>query len=338
MLYSLMRTILFQLDAEKAHHLGLEGIAWLNRLKLTSVLYPKTDAEAVTVMGIDFPNRVGLAAGLDKNGDYLTGLSALGFGFVEIGTVTPQPQPGNDKPRLFRLPQANAIINRMGFNNLGVDHLVEQVKAANIDAIVGINIGKNKVTPEEHAVDDYLICFEKVYPYADYITINISSPNTPGLRNLQFGESLKALLRALKEKQTDCHQQMQRYVPMAVKVAPDLTQQEVTELAETFVEFGVDAVIATNTTMARDKVSGLQHAEEAGGLSGQPVFEQSTNVVRQFRQALPDTVPIIAAGGIMSGQDAKEKLAAGASLVQIYSGFIYHGPDLIRDCINASNN
>ena len=335
MLYELLRSLLFQLDAEKSHHLGMRGIKALNSLKLSSVLYPVPEVAPVEVMGITFPNSVGMAAGLDKNGDYLTALSALGFGFVEVGTVTPRPQPGNPKPRLFRLPEAEAIINRMGFNNLGVDYLVEQVKAAQVDAIVGINIGKNIDTAVEDAVADYLIGLEKVYQQADYVTINISSPNTPGLRKLQFGESLKALLGALKDKQTALHQQNNRYVPMAVKVAPDLDEAEVAELAAAFAEFEIDAVIATNTTMARDKVAGLKHAEQAGGLSGRPVFEQSTDIVRQFRTALPNAMPIIAAGGIMSGQDAVKKLEAGASLIQIYSGFIYHGPALIAEIINS---
>lgn len=335
MLYEALRTLLFQLDAEKSHHLGMRGIQVLNSLKLSSKLYPVPDVSPVEVMGITFPNRVGLAAGLDKNGDYLSALSALGFGFVEVGTVTPRSQPGNPKPRLFRLAEAEAIINRMGFNNLGADHLVAQVKAAHVDAVVGINIGKNIDTAVEDAVADYLMGLEKVYQQADYIAINISSPNTPGLRKLQFGESLKALLGALKDKQTALHQENNRYVPMAVKVAPDLDADEVEELAAAFTQYEVDAVIATNTTMARDKVAGLKHAEQAGGLSGRPVFEQSTDIVRQFRAALPDAVPIIAAGGIMSGQDAIKKLEAGASLVQIYSGFIYQGPALIAEIINS---
>jgi dihydroorotate dehydrogenase len=338
MLYEALRSLLFQLDAEKSHHLGMRGIKALNSLQLSSKLYPVPEVAPVEVMGITFPNRVGLAAGLDKNGDYLSALSALGFGFVEVGTVTPRPQPGNPKPRLFRLPEAEAIINRMGFNNLGVDHLIEQVeqiKVGQVDAIVGINIGKNIDTAVEDAVADYLIGLEKVYQQADYIAINISSPNTPGLRKLQFGESLKALLGALKDKQTVLHQENNRYVPMAVKVAPDLDVAEVQELAEAFTQYEIDAVIATNTTMARDKVAGLKHAEEAGGLSGRPVFEQSTDIVRQFRAALPDAIPIIAAGGIMSGQDALKKLEAGASLVQIYSGFIYQGPALIAEIINS---
>lgn len=335
MLYSLLRSILFQLDAETSHHLGLEGIKWMHTLKLASLLYPPTPSQSVEVMGLTFPNPVGLAAGLDKNGDYLAALAALGFGFVEVGTVTPRAQPGNPKPRLFRLKEANAIINRMGFNNLGVDHLVEQVRQTQVDAKVGINIGKNIDTAVEDAERDYLIGLEKVYQHADYVTINISSPNTPGLRKLQFGEALASLLSALKDKQASLHQQYDHYVPMAVKVAPDLEPEEVQSLADTFAQFEIDAVIATNTTMARDKVAGLQHADEAGGLSGQPVFEQSTDIVRQFRQALPDTLPIIAAGGIMSGQDAAAKLEAGASLVQIYSGFIYQGPELIADIIKT---
>ena len=261
MLYQLLRAILFQLDAETSHHLGMNGIKWAHKLKLLSLVYPPQQGKPLEVMGLTFPNRVGMAAGLDKNGDYLSALSALGFGFVEIGTVTPRPQPGNPKPRLFRIQEANAIINRMGFNNLGVDHLLEQVNSTQVDALVGINIGKNIDTPVEKALDDYLIGLEKVYQQADYVTINISSPNTPGLRKLQFGESLKTLLGGLKDKQTALHQQTNRYVPMAVKVAPDLALAEVQELAETFAEFEIDGVIATNTTMAREKVAGLPHAE-----------------------------------------------------------------------------
>jgi len=330
-----MRALLFQLDAEKAHHLGLKGMNALNKSGLSSLLYPKTPSIPVTVMGLTFPNPVGLAAGLDKNGDYIDALAAVGFGFIEIGTVTPRPQDGNPKPRLFRLPEAQAIINRMGFNNLGVEHLIEQVKVAKTDAIIGINIGKNFDTPVEKAVDDYLIGLNKVYAHADYVTINISSPNTPGLRTLQFGESLNELLGSLKEQQTKLHQQYDRCVPMMVKVAPDLTIEEVQQLAEAFAQFEIDGIIATNTTMSREGVEGLSHADEAGGLSGRPVFEQSTNVVRQFRQALPTKTPIIAAGGIMSGEDAVKKLDAGADLVQIYSGFIYKGPKLIRDINTA---
>lgn len=338
MLYRLLRTLLFQLDAEKAHHLGLDGLKLLELSGLAPILYPRAAAKSVRVMGLTFPNAVGLAAGLDKNGDYIEALSALGFGFIEIGTVTPRPQPGNPKPRLFRIPQAEAIINRMGFNNLGVDHLIEQVKAARCKSLIGINIGKNFDTPVGKAVDDYLIGLNKVYSHADYITINISSPNTPGLRTLQFGESLNALLDALKNEQGRLQQQYEKYVPMAVKVAPDLTPDEVEQLAEAFIRFEIDAVIATNTTMSREQVEGLPNADEAGGLSGRPVFAQSTEIVRQFRQVLPKHLPIIAAGGIMSGNDAVAKLEAGASLVQIYSGFIYQGPRLIREIVNAIDN
>ncbi len=329
---------MFQLDAEKAHHLGLAGLNALEMSGLSSLLFPKTHATPVNVMGLTFPNAVGLAAGLDKNGDYIEALAALGFGFVEIGTVTPRPQDGNPKPRLFRIPEAEAIINRMGFNNLGVDHLVEQVKIAQTDTLVGINIGKNFDTPVEKAVDDYLIGLNKVYNHADYVTINISSPNTPGLRTLQFGESLNQLLGSLKETQAQLEQKHQRYVPMAVKVAPDLELHEVEELAQTFSNHEIDAVITTNTTMSREGVEGLPNGEEAGGLSGRPVFEKSTEIVRQFKQALPENLPIIAAGGIMSGENAAEKLDAGASLVQIYSGFIYQGPKLVADIIKTLEN
>lgn len=335
MLYKLMRTVMFQLDAEKAHHLGLKGLTLLEKSGLASLLYPKVETSPLTVMGIDFPNPVGLAAGLDKNGDYINALAAIGFGFLEIGTVTPRPQVGNPKPRLFRLPEAHAIINRMGFNNLGVEHLVEQVKRIKQDTIIGINIGKNFDTPVEKAVDDYLIGLRKVYSSADYVTINISSPNTPGLRTLQFGEALNELLTALKEEQNTLQQQHQRYVPMAVKVAPDLNFDEVKQLARAFKQFEIDAVIATNTTMSRDGVMGLPFSEEMGGLSGRPIFDKATKIVKQFRQELPQNLPIIAAGGIMSGKDAVAKLDAGAELVQIYSGFIYQGPKLVSDIVHA---
>ncbi|MDC9724698.1 MAG: quinone-dependent dihydroorotate dehydrogenase [Gammaproteobacteria bacterium] len=335
MFYQLMRKIMFQLDAEKAHHLGLKGLNALEMTGLSSLLYPTPPATPVKVMGLTFPNPVGLAAGLDKNGDYIEALASIGFGSVEIGTVTPRPQDGNPKPRLFRLAEAEAIINRMGFNNFGVDHLIEQVKVAQTDAILGINIGKNFDTPVEKAVDDYLIGLNKVYAHADYVTINISSPNTPGLRTLQFGESLNELLNSLKEEQAKLQQHHGRYVPMAVKVAPDLESAEVDELSQAFSNFEIDAVIATNTTMSRDGVDGLPFADEAGGLSGRPVFEKSTEIVRQFKQHLPENLPIIAAGGIMSGDDAIKKLDAGASLVQIYSGFIYQGPKLVQDIIKT---
>jgi len=335
MLYRMLRNLMFRLDAEKSHHLGLIGLNLMEMSGISSLMYRKISAKPVRVMGLVFPNAVGLAAGLDKNGDYIDAMSALGFGFVEIGTVTPRPQPGNPKPRLFRIPEAEGIINRMGFNNLGVDHLLEQVKAADSKSLIGINIGKNFDTPVEKAVDDYLIGLKKVYAHADYVTINISSPNTPGLRTLQFGESLDELLSALKKTQAELAQSHGRYVPMAVKVAPDLSADEVKQLAEAFAKHQIDAVIATNTTMSRDEVAGLKNADEAGGLSGAPVFEKSTEIVRQFRAALPQGLPIIAAGGIMSAEDALAKLDAGAALVQVYSGLIYRGPGLVRQIIET---
>ena len=334
-IYPLLRDLIFRLDAETAHHLGLNTLKWLEFSGLLGLLMPKPLIKPVKVMGIEFANPVGLAAGLDKNADYIEALARLGFGFVEVGTVTPRPQPGNTRPRLFRLPEAEAIINRMGFNNLGVDHLLEQVQVADTPAKVGINIGKNFDTPVDRALDDYLIGLNKVYAHANYVTINISSPNTPGLRSLQFGKALDELLDALKNCQTDLAATHERYVPMAVKVAPDLTAEELAQLADAFSRFQVDAVIATNTTLDRAAVAGLKHADEAGGLSGRPVFAKSTEVVRQFRQALPPAMPIIAAGGINSGEDAKAKLEAGAALVQIYSGLIYQGPALIRDIVKT---
>lgn len=332
-LFPFFRDLLFRLDAETAHHLSLNSLKWLELSGLLKLMLPTPLVKPVRVMGIDFSNPVGLAAGLDKNADYLDALALLGFGFVEVGTVTPRPQPGNTKPRLFRLPEAEAIINRMGFNNLGVDHLLEQVQIADTTARIGINIGKNFDTPVEKALDDYLLGLNKVYAHADYVTINISSPNTPGLRSLQFGKALDDLLDALKNAQTALAAEHERYVPMAVKVAPDLSHEELAQLADSFSRFQVDAVIATNTTLDRDAVKELQNANEAGGLSGRPLFSKSTEVVRQFRQALPADMPIIAAGGISSGDDAQAKLDAGASLVQIYSGLIYQGPALIRDIV-----
>jgi dihydroorotate dehydrogenase len=291
-------------------------------------------------MGIDFPNPVGLAAGLDKNGDYIEGLAALGFGFIEIGTITPRPQPGNPQPRLFRLPQASAIINRMGFNNKGVDYLIDRVKAAQPflqknNIVLGINIGKNKDTPAENAVDDYLICMRKAYRYASYITVNLSSPNTPGLRDLQFGEPLKQLLARLKQEQQLLAVQYGRYVPLAVKIAPDMAIDDIREVAAALIDNQLDGVIATNTTIARDAVKDLPHGDEAGGLSGAPLTKKSTEVIRALAQELNGKLPIIGVGGIMSGADATEKFAAGAQLLQIYTGFIYRGPALVGEAVSA---
>lgn len=335
MSYRLLRNLMFRLDAETAHHFGLNSLNALEMTGLLKLLMPAIPHKPVRVMGMEFANPVGLAAGLDKNADHLEGLSRMGFGFLEVGTVTPRPQPGNTRPRLFRLPEAEGIINRMGFNNKGVDHLIEQVASADVNARVGINIGKNFDTPVENAVDDYLACLNKVYSHADYVTINISSPNTPGLRNLQFGDALVSLLSELKSAQQTLANDHGRYVPMAVKVAPDLSESEVRQLAAIFTEQSVDAVIATNTTISREGVTGMSNADEAGGLSGAPVFAMSTEIVRQFRQYLPSAMPIIAAGGIMSANDAQAKLAAGADLIQIYSGLIYHGPALVKNIIES---
>ncbi len=331
MLYSLIRSVFFSMDAESAHHLGMQGMKTAQRLGLLGLLAHTVPDKPRTVMGIDFPNPVGLAAGLDKNGDYIDALAALGFGFLEIGTITPRPQPGNPKPRLFRIPQANAIINRMGFNNDGVDKLIENVRKAKYRGILGINIGKNFDTPIENAADDYLTCLRKVYPHASYVTVNISSPNTKNLRQLQQSSELEALLDALKNEQGKLAQQHGRHVPLALKIAPDLETEQIIEIADLLLKYQIEGVIATNTTLAREGVAGLPHGEEAGGLSGAPVRLRSTSVVKQLSLALDGKIPIIGVGGIMSGLDAKEKILAGASLVQFYSGFIYRGPALIRE-------
>ncbi|WP_290788140.1 quinone-dependent dihydroorotate dehydrogenase [Halomonas sp.] len=333
-MYSLARKILFRLDAETAHGVALTGVDLAERLGLAARLSGGRVEDPVEVMGLRFPNRVGLAAGLDKNADHLDALGALGFGFVEVGTVTPKPQPGNPRPRMFRLPEAGAIINRMGFNNAGVDHLVEKVMASRYDGVIGINIGKNLTTPVEQAVDDYLICLRKVHAHAHYITVNISSPNTPGLRTLQFGEQLDALLSALREEGGRLDRDGGRRVPLAVKIAPDMDAEEVGLVARCLAANGIDAVIATNTTISRDAVAGLVHAEEAGGLSGRPVFEASNAVIRELRRQLPE-MPIIGVGGIDSGAAALDKRDAGADLVQLYSGFIYRGPALVGECARA---
>ena len=334
-IYPLIRRFFFSLDAEKAHMLGLKAIKLLHSVKLSRLVFGQPVSAPKTVMGLTFANAVGLAAGLDKNGDYIDGLSAVGFGFLEIGTVTPRPQPGNPQPRLFRIPEAQAIVNRMGFNNKGVEHLVEQVKKAQTDTIIGINIGKNFDTPVESAADDYKICLQRVYNFADYIAINISSPNTPGLRTLQFGDELKHLLQVLKSEQKILAESTQKYVPLAVKIAPDMEDNDIKLIAELLLEKEIDAVIATNTTISRSAVEGLANAEEQGGLSGVPVFQQSTHVVRILAEHLNGKIPIIASGGIFSAQDAEDKITAGAELVQIYTGFIYQGHQLIKDCAQA---
>lgn len=334
-MYTLARQLLFKLSPETSHDLSLDLIGAGGRMGLNGMLCKQPASLPVSVMGLNFANPVGLAAGLDKNGAAIDGFAQLGFGFVEIGTVTPRPQPGNPKPRLFRLPEATAIINRMGFNNLGVDHLLERVGASRYKGVLGINIGKNFDTPVERAVDDYLICLDKVYTAASYITVNVSSPNTPGLRSLQFGDSLKQLLDALAERREQLAGTHGKRVPLAIKIAPDMSDEETALVAAALMESGMDAVIATNTTLGREGVEALPYGGEAGGLSGAPVLEKSTHIVKVLAGELGGKLPIIAAGGITEGRHAAEKIAAGASLVQIYSGFIYKGPALIREAVDA---
>ena len=335
-IYSLFKPILFQLDAELAHDLTLKSLKFAERSGALALLARPLTCQPRKVMGLTFPSPVGLAAGLDKNAACIDGLAALGFGFIEVGTVTPRAQPGNPRPRLFRVKEAEGIINRFGFNNLGVDNLVENVKRAKYrgklsNNILGINIGKNFDTPNERAVDDYLICLRKVYAYASYVTVNISSPNTKNLRALQEKDALAALLATLKAEQTRLAEQHGRYVPIVLKIAPDLELEQINEIADLLLEHVFDGVIATNTTLARDAVQGLPHAEQAGGLSGAPVRDKSTTVIRQLAACLQGRIPIIGVGGIMSGADAAEKISAGASLVQVYSGLIYRGPALVKD-------
>ena len=335
MIYPLLRAALFTLGAEISHDLTLAALHRFNRGALGGWLKNRVADMPVEVMGIRFPNPVGLSAGLDKNGDCIHGLANLGFGFIEIGTVTPRAQPGNTRPRIFRLPERQAIVNRMGFNNAGVDQLVKNVRAAKFDGVLGINIGKNLDTPLQKATDDYLRCLDAVYPYASYITVNVSSPNTPGLRTLQHGETLEELFGALKARQKTLTETHQKYVPLAVKIAPDLRAVEVDDIAAAVRRHAIDAVVATNTTNSRDGVEGLKYASESGGLSGAPLFDKSTEVVRQLAKTLGGNTPIIAVGGIMLGTDARDKINAGAEMVQLYSGLIYRGPGLIGDCVDA---
>lgn len=332
-MYPLLRTLLFKLDAEKAHHLTFS----LAQRALSLGLLPQTQIpnKPKTVMGITFPNRVGLAAGLDKNGDYIDILARFGFGFIEIGTITPRAQTGNPTPRLFRLPQAHAIINRMGFNNNGVDALLANVTRSTFKqngGILGINIGKNADTPIENAVDDYLICLSKVYAHASYITVNISSPNTKNLRDLQQQDALDALLAQLRQSQLQLADVHQKYVPMVLKIAPDMDDEQIATIAELLKLHHIDGVIATNTTLDKTSVAHLPHGDETGGLSGEPVREKSTALIKKLHSHLNNEVPIIGVGGIFSGEDADDKIAAGAQLVQVYSGLIYKGPNLVAEC------
>ena len=332
MMYSLARPILFSLAPERAHELTLTLLQSAYKM---GMIRSNVAAKPVTCMGIEFPNPVGLAAGLDKNGAHIDALAALGFGFIEIGTITPKPQAGNPQPRLFRIPQAKAIINRMGFNNDGVDKLVENVKASKFKGILGINIGKNADTPVENAVDDYLICLEKVYNYASYVTVNISSPNTKNLRSLQSGDALTELLETLRKRQLELAEEHQHYVPLVLKVAPDLSAEDIEFIAKQLLQFKIDGLIVTNTTLSREGVENLKYADEAGGLYGAPVFEKSTACLAAFSKALDGQIPLIGVGGILSGKQALAKQDAGANLVQIYSGLIYTGPTLIKDCVDA---
>ena len=334
-MFSLLRPALFQIDPEAAHHLTLSSLAAAYSLGVSDCIATRKTNDPRTVMGINFSNPVGLAAGLDKNGSCIDGLAALGFGFIEIGTVTPRAQPGNPKPRLFRLPQANAIINRMGFNNDGVDKLIENVRHADYRGILGINIGKNADTPMANAAQDYLTCLRKAYPYASYITVNISSPNTKDLRQLESEAELNQLLVRLKAEQQKLADTHGKYVPLALKISPDLADEQIAQIACLLIQHRIDGVIASNTTLSRDGVENLQHGAETGGLSGAPVREKSTAVIRTLHKNLQGALPIIGVGGILSGLDAAEKINAGASLVQLYSGLIYRGPALVTECCAA---
>ena len=335
-MYPLARPFLFTLDAERAHGLGLGALDLAWRTGTTPLLAGRVEALPTKLLGLEFPNPVGLAAGLDKNGEHIDALFALGFGFVEVGTITPRPQAGNPKPPLFRLPQHLAIINRMGFNNAGVDALMRNVeRSCQRTGPLGINIGKNKDTPNEEALSDYLHCMERVYPLADYITVNISSPNTAGLRELQEEQALRRLVAGLREAQERLAGVHGRRVPMLVKIAPDLNENDIDAAARVLAELDVDGVIATNTTINRDGVESHPHATQAGGLSGAPLMPQSTFVLRRLRARLPERIPLVGVGGIQSGADAVAKMAAGASLVQCYSGLIYRGPALVGECVEA---
>ncbi|MGE0331349.1 MAG: quinone-dependent dihydroorotate dehydrogenase [Ramlibacter sp.] len=339
--YALARPFLFGLDPETAHELTMHSLARLQGTPLEWAYCNGLVDDPIELAGLKFPNRVGLAAGLDKNARCIDGLGAMGFGFVEVGTVTPKGQPGNPKPRMFRLPAANALINRLGFNNDGLDAFLANVQRAKFrkkGRILGLNIGKNAATPIENATSDYLTCLDGVYPHADYVTVNISSPNTKNLRALQSDEALDALLGAVAQRREALAKQHQRRVPVFVKIAPDLDEAQVDVIAATLKRHAMDGVVATNTTISREAVKGLPHAEEAGGLSGTPVFEASNRVIAQLRAALGKGFPIIGVGGILSGADAAAKIKAGADIVQIYTGLIYKGPDLVREAALAIRN
>ena len=331
MMYDLFRPLIFKLAPETAHSLTLKSLACAERIGLLPNVNPRTSP--ATLMGLHLPNPVGLAAGLDKNGEYIDGLAALGFGFIEIGTVTPRPQSGNPKPRLFRVPEHFAVINRMGFNNDGIDRLIANVQRAKYRGVLGINIGKNADTPMENAADDYLIGLEKAYPFASYITINISSPNTKNLRALQGGDELSRLLETLKNRQSSLHTEHGRYVPLAVKIAPDLDEAQIADIAHVAEQTQIDGIIATNTTIDKSSLGAHPLAQEAGGLSGAPVREPSNRVLQALAETLNGKIPVIGAGGILSGADAVRKMQLGAQAVQLYSGMVYRGPKLVEECL-----
>ncbi|MFP3036774.1 MAG: quinone-dependent dihydroorotate dehydrogenase [Arsenophonus sp. ER-BJ3-MAG3] len=334
MFYSLIRKVLFCLNPEQAHKIIFRQLKYIIHSPLQFMIKQSVNFKPITCMGLRFKNPLGLAAGFDKNGECIDAFGAMGFGFIEIGTVTPYPQPGNEKPRLFRLLEVDGLINCMGFNNLGVDNLIKNVKKSKYSGIIGINIGKNKDTPIERAKEDYLICMEKIFSYTDYIVVNISSPNTPDLRLLQYGELLDDLLNSIKNKQLLLTKQHLKYVPIVIKIAPDLTEKEIIQITNSLIRCQIDGIVATNSTLDRNLVKGLKYSNKAGGLSGRPIQFKSTEIIRLLSKELKGQLPIIGVGGIDSLIAAREKLAAGASLLQIYSGFIYHGPRLIKNIIN----
>lgn len=338
MSYKVIRDLLFLLPPETSHHISMQAINWLGQTRLSSLLARPMVSDPVEVMGIQFPNRVGLAAGLDKDGAYIDGLGTLGFGFLEVGTVTPEPQPGNEKPRMFRLAPEQAIINRMGFNNDGVDALVRRVRRCNFDGVLGINIGKNKLTANEDTLSDYVTCLKKVYKFAHYITINISSPNTKDLRALQFGSELEALLDGLKQAHEELKTQHKKHVPIVVKIAPDMEEQEIRAVCQSLLKFEVDGVIVSNTTVDRTSILESRYFGETGGLSGAPLFERSNRALQLVVDEVKSKMAIIGVGGIMDGDAAAEKIRLGADLVQLYTGFIYSGPDLIEEAALAIAN
>jgi dihydroorotate dehydrogenase len=336
-LYTLIRRVLFLFPAEFSHKLGLAGLKLIYRLGLVSLFASRNKNQVVEAFGLQFSNPVGLAAGLDKNGDYIDALGALGFGFIEVGTVTPKAQPGNPKPRLFRLSKHQALINRMGFNNKGVAHMVERLKRRRFSGVVGVNIGKNYTTPLEQAHEDYLFCLRELYAFADYIVVNLSSPNTPGLRALQFGEGLNTLLGVLKAEQKELAAKHGKHVPLLLKIAPDITDKECEDIAQALLNYKMDGVIAGNTTISRAGVEDSAFSNEAGGLSGVPLEARSMDIVNKLNQHLRGTIPIIGVGGIHDYASAERKYKAGAELLQLYTGFIYRGPKLITEAIKASS-